>query len=318
MLARWSSSFFGSTVRRARSSASLPLDDWRYVDDSTIAPNQPLHAPAVVHELAGQMIEQFRMRRQFAHDAEVVDRAHDAATEQVIPHAIDHHAGRQRVRRDRATARPAPSRPLGGFDTVGARPGRRSLPRTAAARDRRAFYVARERGHTHRRRSLPTRHGAVCEVRFNCASSFGLLLEERLDASSARPRPTACSTAPDAATIQSATTTRVGGARAAGRRSSRADAAGRAAEGVGRRSARRRASRSLRRRRRRDRTYQAANGLGASGRSIDAAHGELGRLRLLQLVGFERRELEMDPLAAIGREIVLDPAPAVGARRELR
>ena len=43
-----------------------------------------------------QEIEQFRMRRGLAEDAEVVDRRDDAAAEQMMPHAIDVNARDER------------------------------------------------------------------------------------------------------------------------------------------------------------------------------------------------------------------------------
>ena len=45
----------------------------------------------------GQIIEQFGMRRRLAADAEVVGRLHQPAAEVILPDAIDHHAGRQRI-----------------------------------------------------------------------------------------------------------------------------------------------------------------------------------------------------------------------------
>ena len=42
-----------------------------------------------LHELVGEIIEQLRMRRRFAEDAEVIDRGDDAAAEQMMPDAID-------------------------------------------------------------------------------------------------------------------------------------------------------------------------------------------------------------------------------------
>ena len=48
-------------------------------------------------ELGGQPVEQFRVRRPVALQAEIVRRADDAAAEVILPDAIDHHAGRERV-----------------------------------------------------------------------------------------------------------------------------------------------------------------------------------------------------------------------------
>jgi hypothetical protein len=42
-------------------------------------------APAALHELDRQIVEQLRMRRLLAHLAEVVERRHDAAAEMVRP-----------------------------------------------------------------------------------------------------------------------------------------------------------------------------------------------------------------------------------------
>ena len=59
--------------------------------------DQPLHRPAVFHEAGGQVVEQLGVRRQLADVAEVVDRAHQAGAEQVVPDAVDHHPGGERV-----------------------------------------------------------------------------------------------------------------------------------------------------------------------------------------------------------------------------
>ena len=62
--------------------------------------DQPLHlldAPALADELGGQPIEQFGIRRQRAHLAEIAGRADDAGAEVPSPDAIDHHARRQRI-----------------------------------------------------------------------------------------------------------------------------------------------------------------------------------------------------------------------------
>ena len=61
--------------------------------------DQLLHRPAVRHEAARQVVEQFRMRRALAGRAEVVWRADDALAEKVLPNAVGHDAGRERVLR---------------------------------------------------------------------------------------------------------------------------------------------------------------------------------------------------------------------------
>ena len=48
-------------------------------------PVELLEAPALVHELHGQPVEQFGMRRLLSHLAEVVERRDDAAAEVVTP-----------------------------------------------------------------------------------------------------------------------------------------------------------------------------------------------------------------------------------------
>ena len=50
-------------------------------------------------QFAGQPVEQFRMRRPFAAEAEIARRGDDALAEMVLPEAIDHHAGRERMLR---------------------------------------------------------------------------------------------------------------------------------------------------------------------------------------------------------------------------
>ena len=54
-----------------------------------------LEPPAPRHELMGEPLEQFRMRRPLAADAEVADGADQAFAEVVLPDPIDHHAGEQ-------------------------------------------------------------------------------------------------------------------------------------------------------------------------------------------------------------------------------
>ena len=58
---------------------------------------QVLQAPAVLHELDREPVEQFRVRGPFAADAEVVGRAHQALAEVPLPDAVDDDAGRERV-----------------------------------------------------------------------------------------------------------------------------------------------------------------------------------------------------------------------------
>ena len=60
-----------------------------------------LDAPAAVHELDRQPVEQLRMRRLLAHLAEVVERRDDAAAEVMLPEPIDDHARGQRIVRRR-------------------------------------------------------------------------------------------------------------------------------------------------------------------------------------------------------------------------
>ncbi len=71
-----------------------------------------LDAPAPLHELDGQPVEQLRMRRLLAHLAEVVERRDDAAAEVVVPHAVDDHARGERIlgRPDPLGERQPPSR----------------------------------------------------------------------------------------------------------------------------------------------------------------------------------------------------------------
>jgi len=62
--------------------------------------DQPVHgleAPAAGDELRREPVEQLRMRRLGAVDAEVAGRVHEAGAEVVVPDAICHYAGRQRI-----------------------------------------------------------------------------------------------------------------------------------------------------------------------------------------------------------------------------
>ena len=58
---------------------------------------KPFHVPARFAELDRQPIEQFRMRRQLAADAEVAGGADQARAEHFLPEAIDGDARRQRM-----------------------------------------------------------------------------------------------------------------------------------------------------------------------------------------------------------------------------
>ena len=49
------------------------------------------------HELAGQPVEQFAVRRTPAIEPQVVRRLDDPGAKMIMPHAIDHHAGKQRI-----------------------------------------------------------------------------------------------------------------------------------------------------------------------------------------------------------------------------
>ena len=66
-----------------------------------------LERPTASDEFAGQPIEQFGMRRPAAVVSEVGGRFDDAAAEMVVPQAVDHHAGRQRVLRLARSSWPA-------------------------------------------------------------------------------------------------------------------------------------------------------------------------------------------------------------------
>ncbi len=58
---------------------------------------QRLHPPAVVHEPAGEPIQQFGMRRQFALAAKIIRRRDKAAAEVHFPNTVHHHAGGERI-----------------------------------------------------------------------------------------------------------------------------------------------------------------------------------------------------------------------------
>ena len=71
-----------------------------------------LHAPAVIHELDGQPVEQLLIRWAVALASEIVRRGHDAAPEMSLPDAVHHHARGQRIvaRRDPLRQRFPPAR----------------------------------------------------------------------------------------------------------------------------------------------------------------------------------------------------------------
>ena len=75
-------------------------DDCRYVSreqDQSVEVLRATSRPAT--SSAGEPVEQFRVRRLVAGEAEVVRRAHEALAEVVLPDAVHPHAGRQRVLR---------------------------------------------------------------------------------------------------------------------------------------------------------------------------------------------------------------------------
>src|SRR5690606_22145970 len=57
--------------------------------------NQLFLRPAIVHEAGGEMVEQFRMGRNFSSGTEVVDAADDPLAEQLLPDAVDDNASSQ-------------------------------------------------------------------------------------------------------------------------------------------------------------------------------------------------------------------------------
>ena len=58
---------------------------------------QGLEPPVVGDEFHGQPVEQFRVGGRIAHHAEVARASHDAPAEVVLPDAVGHHAGGQRI-----------------------------------------------------------------------------------------------------------------------------------------------------------------------------------------------------------------------------
>src|SRR5438270_11159401 len=53
--------------------------------------------PALLHETAGQVIEQLRMSRRVTKLAEVTWSVDNASAKMMLPNPVDHHPGRQRV-----------------------------------------------------------------------------------------------------------------------------------------------------------------------------------------------------------------------------
>ena len=82
------------------------------------APLQVLQAPTVLDQVAGQPIQQLRMRRLGAVLAEIVGRVDQPHSELMLPHAIDNHPGGQRVVRSGdpvcQSETPVPLRGVGG------------------------------------------------------------------------------------------------------------------------------------------------------------------------------------------------------------
>ena len=68
---------------------------------------QLLERPALLDKPIRQPIEQFRMRRLFAHPTEIAGRANQALSEMVLPDAVDDDSSRQRVFRAGNPAAPA-------------------------------------------------------------------------------------------------------------------------------------------------------------------------------------------------------------------
>src|ERR1043165_6224044 len=62
--------------------------------------DEPVHrfeGPTALDEARREMIEQFRMRGWLAAHAEIVGRGDETATEMILPEAVGHHAGGERV-----------------------------------------------------------------------------------------------------------------------------------------------------------------------------------------------------------------------------
>ena len=99
-------------------------------------PVHPLDPPAAVHELGGQPVEQFGMRRRLAELAEVVGRGHDAPAEVVLPEPVDHAPGPSSGCA-RSVSHSASARRLPGPDVnvcMRARPGSRGRPARPSGR----------------------------------------------------------------------------------------------------------------------------------------------------------------------------------------
>src|SRR3569623_2708326 len=76
-----------------------------------------LDAPASFNELAGQPIKQLRMRRRFAHYAEVIFAADQSVAKMVLPDAIRHNSRRQGIvgRSEPISELPPSSAAMGGW-----------------------------------------------------------------------------------------------------------------------------------------------------------------------------------------------------------
>ena len=79
-----------------------------------------LHRPAAADEVGGEPVEQFRMRRPPAADAEIVRRGDEAAAEVMLPDPVDHHSRREGMIGAR--------QPLGQFEPAAAGERRRGGP----------------------------------------------------------------------------------------------------------------------------------------------------------------------------------------------
>ena len=94
-----------------------------------------LDRPATADEVGGEPVEQFRMRRGAAADAEVVGRGDEAAAEVMLPDPVDHHPRREWMAR---TGEPLgelePAAPRGGGRERGVAEHRDKSPRHLLAR----------------------------------------------------------------------------------------------------------------------------------------------------------------------------------------
>ena len=107
----------------------------------------------VGHEIGREPFEEFGMRRRFALGAEVFRRADESLAEEVLPDAVDHHAGheagRARIFVASASGRRPARRPLSGpFEARFGERRPRARCRTARLRSRarlrgRAFRIGR-------------------------------------------------------------------------------------------------------------------------------------------------------------------------------